>query len=219
MLSFIAEPCGNIYSDFIDVTNRTSDMFTGLISYNCSFTNWEKNVTILYNKTSANCDASVLPSNNKGNKEILNVTCVNITKNAGRDWNFTIHQNSTWNNIFLNETFTVTLKPLPLDVSININISVDPNLTSALVYISNCTDISDPSYLVFRCNDSDTYNYTKLDNCACTCYDLEPGSDYNSALVLLPIPAADMENYYLGNQTLPKSYRTGESERVCMIII
>jgi hypothetical protein len=196
-------------------------MFTGLISYNCSFTNWE-NLTILFDNTSANCYSSVLSPNNTGDKEIVNVTCVNIKNNAGRDWSFKIRRKSIWNETFLNETFIVTLKPLLLNISTNISINVDLNLTSASVFIWNCKDISDPRYLVFRCNDSDTSNNTLPENCTDTCYDLEPGSDYNLSLVLLPIPIADKKydkNNTFEGDSLPKPYRTGESKRVCMIII
>lgn len=168
-------------------------MFTALITYNCS--NIDASKLLIYNETSNSCslsDSLTSPGNST-----VNVTCNNIENNAGRNWTFVLggKENS---QIIINESFTITLKPLPLNTSTKIIIQVHEDLTSASISVLNCTNIAEPEYLVIRCNSSDTSNSTLSSNCTFTCSNLLPGSIYNASLVRLPIPIADKRD---GNET------------------
>jgi hypothetical protein len=200
VLCFIAEMCCNIMSSGINVIQRTSEMFTGLIAYNCSFTN-SNNLTIVYNKTLASCSVSEQFSNDTQNS-IVNVTCNNIVNNAGRDWTFGLNR-TCLDNPIIDELFTITLPPLYLNTT-SFNISEDENFT-AFVVVPDCKKIADPKYLVVRCNSSDMSNNTLSEDCTYTCSDLEAGSIYTASLVRLSIPKADKTN---GNEaTFPEESR------------
>jgi len=174
-------------------------MFTALISCNCSSIN-SSELFIFINETLANnCFI-----NENLNNNTINVTCVSIENNAGRNWTFTLVRMN-----FQNETFTITLEPLSLNLSTNITIEINDNQTSALIFIPNCLNISDPSYLIFRCNNSDLLNNTLSDNCTYICYDLQPGSSYNSSLVRLSIPIVDKNDEMFQEETLHEIYVIG----------
>jgi hypothetical protein len=190
MLFFVAETCANIESNAINVTKRTSTMFTALITYNCSLIN--RSYLLVYNETLDNC--SVTESSVGTENDTVNVTCDNIKNSAGRNLGFGLIRNQS-SQIIKNETFTITLEPLSINTT-SINITIE-NLT-ATIFVPNCGEIADPNYLVFRCNSSDTSNSTLFLNCTLTCSDLEPGSVYNVSLVRLSIPKTDKTD---GNDT------------------
>jgi hypothetical protein len=192
-------------SNGINVTSRTPSSFTALVTYNCSSINSD-DLLVFYNGPQ-----EIYCSINKpfAIDETVEVTCHNIWNNAGRNWTFSLGPQHVYDKIILNQTFTITLTPL----SLHTIIIVYDNLTSASIVMSNCLEISDLQYLVFRCNDSDLSNRTLSNSCTYTCSDLEPGSIYNTSLVRLAIPIADKmqdkHDPFFEEETLNKVYRIG----------
>lgn len=189
-------------SDDIDVIDRTSTMFTGLINSNCSSLNFSELFIYINENLATNCYINEDTSNST-----INITCHSIENHAGRNLTFTLSQR----NIF-NQTFTITLTPLPLSISTNISIEISDDLTSALIFILNCTDISDPEYLIVRCNGSDLSNNTLSDHCTYTCFDLEPGSIYNASLIRLAMPIIDKNGEIFEEDSLEEIYVISERE-------
>jgi hypothetical protein len=208
---FIAEPCNNTRPHAITVTDRNSTMFTGFITYDCSFINWV-NVTVLYNSTLANCFASVHVSNITQKNDTTTVTCNNIQNNAGRNWTFNVLHTSILPGTFINETFTITLEPLPLNNE-SVKRTINEDLTSASFWVPDCEKIADPTYLVFRCNSSNESNDTFLENNCTSMCPVQPGGSYHSVLVQLPIKIADKindTNNTFPQETLDEIYEIGE---------
>ncbi|CAF0928149.1 unnamed protein product [Rotaria sordida] len=186
-------------SNAINVTYRTSSMFTGHVTYNCSTMNISD--LIIYTNTPANCSVLECSSNNE-----INIKCHSIENKAGRDFEFILgmHEN---NQSIINKTFIVTLKPLLLNTSANINITVHENLTSASILVSNCEKIAEPDKLTFKCDSSNQSSESSLINCTHTCVDLQPGSVYEASLILSPIKISDKENDTFPNDTKTEIYR------------
>jgi hypothetical protein len=215
-LLFLAEICDLDESNYINVTDRTSTMFTGLVTYNCSSINSSELFVFVNESPVDDCtvteDFSYAMSDST-----VNVTCQNIFDNAGRDWTFNLGRRFLRSQIIFNQTFTITLAPLSLNSSTNIDITVDENMTSALVFIPNCREISDPQYLVFRCNSSDLSNTDIPSNCTLRCFNLEPGSTYTTSLVRLPIRIADKKedesNNTFPEEMLNQTYNTSNYTR------
>ncbi|CAF0988795.1 unnamed protein product [Rotaria sordida] len=192
-------------SNDIVVKNRTSSMFTALITYNnCSSINSSELFVFVSESVVENCFVTEdIPHNM--DDTIINVTCENIMNKAGRDWTFNIGSKFFHNQIIFNEIFIVTLEPLSLNTSTYIDVMIDKNLTSALIFIPNCADISDIEYLIFRCSDS---NGTLSENCTYTCSNIQFGSIYNLSLVRLPIPIADEDKNFFPEENLYKEFQT-----------
>ncbi|CAF3624077.1 unnamed protein product [Rotaria sordida] len=186
-------------SNAINVTYRTSSMFTGHVTYNCSTMNISD--LIIYTNTPANCSVLECSSNNE-----INIKCHSIENKAGRDFEFILgmHEN---NQSIINKTFIVTLKPLLLNTSANINITVHENLTSASILVSNCEEIAEPDKLTFKCDSSNQSSESSLINCTHTCVDLQPGCVYEASLILSPIKISDKENDTFPNDTKTEIYR------------
>ncbi|CAF1109686.1 unnamed protein product [Rotaria sordida] len=186
-------------SNAINVTYRTSSMFTGHVTYNCSTMNISD--LIIYTNTPANCSVLECSSNNE-----INIKCHSIENKAGRDFEFILgmHEN---NQSIINKTFIVTLKPLLLNTSANINITVHENLTSASILVSNCEEIAEPDKLTFKCDSSNQSSESSLINCTHTCVDLQPGCVYEASLILSPIKISDKENDTFPNDTKTETYR------------
>jgi hypothetical protein len=187
---FPAEVCT---TDDINVTHRTSTMFTALVTYNCSSINSSELFIFPDDNQIIDCNITQDFPEDMTNSAVT-VTCNNIEKNAGRDWTFILGPTLFDSQIILNQTFSVTLEPLSLSTSTNISTTIHDDLSSASFLIDNCTEIVDPKYLVFRCNTSDLSNKSLSSNCTYTCYYLEPGSIYNASLVRLPVPIVDKAN-------------------------
>jgi hypothetical protein len=215
-LLFLAEICDLDESNYINVTDRTSTMFTGLVTYNCSSINSSELFVFVNESPADNCIVTKDFSNAMSNSTVY-VTCQDIPDNAGRDWTFDLRRTLFRSQVILNQTFTITLEPLSLPLSTNITITVDENMTSALVSIHDCEKISDPQYLVFRCNSSIPSNTNLSSDCELTCFNLEPGSTYTTSLVRLPIRIADKKEDESDNtfpeETLNHTYTTGNYTR------
>ncbi|CAF3180651.1 unnamed protein product [Rotaria sp. Silwood2] len=177
-------------SNGFTVKVRTSSMFTALIIYNCSSINSSELFVFVNGLDANNCIVTEDISDNM-NYTTVNVTCDNIMNNAGRDWTFNMGQKFSDSQTIFNEIFIVTLVPLSLNGSTSIDVTISEDLTSALIFIPNCTDICDVAYLMVHCNDSDLSNQTLLNSCTHTCSNIQPGSIYNFSLVRLPIRIVD----------------------------
>ncbi len=207
----LAEICSPDISNGINVINRTSTMFIALINYNCSSIN-SSELFVFVNEISVNnCYINEEISDNINNSTI-NVRCHSIQNNAGRNWTFTLGGKNFHNRIILNSTFVITLEPLSLNISTNISIEINDNLRSASVFIPNCLNISDPEYVIFRCNSSDLSNNTLEENCTYTCFHLEPGSISNASLVRLSIPIVDKIGNRFEEESLYTIYITGKNK-------
>jgi hypothetical protein len=203
---FLAEICNPDKSNGIKVIDRTSSSFTALISYNCSLINPSELVIFVNETLAQNCYTNEDIFNN----HIINMTCDSIENNAGRNWSFTIGRRDSRDQIILNATFTITLTPLSLTTSTNITVDIDNDVKLAEIFISNCLDISDLEFLIFRCNSSDLSNNTLSDNCTYTCSNLESGSIYHASLIRLPIPIADENGNTFEEESLHRNYITRE---------
>jgi hypothetical protein len=201
------EICGPDISNVINVINRTSTMFTALINYNCSSINSSELFVFMNGILLNNCYI-----NKNVNNNTINVTCNSIENHAGRNLTFTLSQINFLHEIIFNETFTITLEPLSLYISTNISIEIHNDLTSASIFILNCLNISDPEYVIIRCNSFDLSNNTLSDNCTYTCYDLEPGSIYNASLIRLAIPIIDKNDEIFKEEILDEIYIIGENK-------
>ena len=186
-------------------------MFEALIAYNCTL-NEPSDLSIIVNDMEV--DHCLIA--NEFSNDTITVLCEKIQNNAGRNWTFTVGSKHVSSQLILNETFTITLAPLSLQAATNISITVDPDLTSARVYIPNCHAISSSEYLLVRCgNSSDLFNnHTLSDSCEFTCSDLIPGSIYEASLIRLEIPIADKEDddheNTFAEETLTEIYRIGK---------
>ncbi|CAF3021147.1 unnamed protein product [Rotaria sp. Silwood2] len=194
--------CSPKESNVINVTERTSSMFTALITYDCSF----MNVSDLKvdSNTSANCSTNQSLSNDNSSSEV-NVTCHNIENKAGRNFEFTLSQNNS--NQFINTTtFNVTLKPLPLNTWADITITVDTNLTSASISILNCEKIAEQEKFMFACDSSNKSSMSSLINCSHKCVNLLPGSSYEASLIRLPITIDDKKDDTFPEENITRKY-------------
>ena len=192
--------CGTDILNGINVTVRTPSSFTALVTYNCSSIN-PSDLSVLFGTTNAvGCYIVRYISDSRK----VSVTCNNIWNNAGRNWTFSLISHSV-----LNQTFTITLAPLSLNMYTNI---VHDNLTSASIFIPNCDKICDPKYLVFRCNNSDLSNTPLSNDCTFTCFDLKPGSIYQTSLVRSALPIADKNNSIFEEEILNNTYRIGKNK-------
>ena len=199
----------------MNVTSRTSEMFTALIRYNCTLDN-APYVVPHDNNTSDNCSVTMPPSNTE--KFDVIVTCSDILNYAGRDWHFGLIGNSTSQTV-LNASFTITFEPLPLNET-DIKITPHENFTATIV-IPDCEKIADLKYLQLLCDTSKPMNSSISSNCMVTCSNLIPGSDNVASLIRLPIPIADQESEH---RTFPgdsknETYRIGGYHCVNKIII
>jgi hypothetical protein len=88
----------------------------------------------------------------------------------------------------------------------------------ASISIPDCMEISDPKYLVVRCNISDLSNNTLSNNCTYTCSNLEPGSIYTASLIRLPIPIADENDHAFDEESINETYRIGEYEYIFTLL-
>ncbi len=201
---FVAETCATKGSNAINVTNRTSEMFTALINYNCSLIDLPEILT--YNGTSDHCSVTISASDTEN--RTIDVTCNDIVNYAGRNWVFDLIGNSS-SQIVQNETFIITLEPLPLNED-SFNITVNEDFTATVV-VPGCEKIADLKYLIFLCNSSDMLNRTFSSNCTITCPDLTPGSINDAWLIRLPIPIADqaIENGTFPENSTNKKYIIG----------
>jgi hypothetical protein len=182
----------------MNVTDRTSTMFTALIDYNCSLTDPPK--ILPHNSTSNSCSAIISSSDTRN--RTVDVTCNDIDNYAGRNWIFDLIGNSS-SQIVQDETFTITFEPLALNES-SFNITPSEDFT-ARVDVPDCEKIADLQYLVFRCNSSDMSNSKLPPNCTFTCSYSIPGSINEASLVRLPIPIADQT---IDNGTFPENSTT-----------
>lgn len=179
-------------------------MFTALITYNCSLISLPELKEL--NNTHNCSKPEVFPGIDN---RTINVTCDNIKHFAGRNFAFSLSGNESIQYI-PSETFIITLHPLSLNTTTIIEKETQ-NLTTTFE-VPNCTEIVDPKYLIFRCDNSDTLNRTLPSNCTVKCSDRVAGSDYNALLVRLAVPIADKTE---GNDTTfreqieSEPYKTG----------
>ncbi|CAF3898085.1 unnamed protein product, partial [Rotaria sp. Silwood1] len=129
-------------SNGIIVQDRTSSMFIGFITYNCSSINSSELFVFVNESNVENCIVTADISDNM-NYTIVSITCDNIMNNAGRNWTFSIGKKISDVQIIFNEIFIVTLAPLSLNASTYINVTIVEDLEDALIFIPNCTDICD----------------------------------------------------------------------------
>jgi hypothetical protein len=190
----------------VNITDRTSFSFTAFITYNCSSTD-RYYLTVIFNETESACYSYPMYFSNF---KTFIIECHYIPNNAGRNWTFSIVDNTFSYPVILNETVTVTLIPLSLTTSTNITIDIDDHFTSADIFIPNCLDITDPKYLIFRCNSSDLSNNTLSDNCTYICSNLELGSIYHASLIRLPIPIVDENNNTFELESIHTIYMTSK---------
>jgi hypothetical protein len=188
----------------MNVTDRTSTMFTALIDYNCSLIDLPK--IFSYDSTSDNCSVDI--SSSDTSNRTVNVTCNDIVNYAGRNWVFELIGNSN-SQIVQNETFTITFEPLALNET-SFNITPSEDFTARAV-VPDCEKIADLQYLVFRCNSSDMSNSKLPPNCTFTCSYSIPGSINEASLVRLPIPIADqtIDNGTFPENSINKTYIIG----------
>ncbi|CAF4983536.1 unnamed protein product, partial [Rotaria sp. Silwood1] len=190
--------CAPIESNPINVTYRTSSMFTAIITYDCPSMNLSS--LEIHNKTPANCSHTEGFSNDDSTSNVK-VTCHSIENKAGRNFEFVLSQHER--NQFINTTtFIVTLAPLFLNISANITITVDTNLTSALISVSDCEEIAEPDKLMFECDSSNELNGSRSTNCTYICVGVQPGSFYQASLIRLNITQID------NNETFPQEIKT-----------
>lgn len=201
----VAEICAANLSIGIDVINRTSSMFDGWITYNCSSIEISA-LSIFVNEL----EVDFCSITNGSVNETINILCENIEKHAGRNWTFTIGSTNVSNQLIVNETFHVTLTPLSLPNATNISLTVHPDLTSAFVSIPNCGSIAASSYLLFQC--SNTSDFVYLDACQANCSNLIPGSIYEASLLRLPIPIVDRANETFPDEIVGTIYRIGNEQ-------
>ena len=199
---FVAKKCIHNGSDSVNVTHRTSSMFTVLIHYNCSINGPVE--LLIFNGSASNCSKPVLV-NGTENKTV-DVTCPMIENFAGRTLVFSLSENSS-QPVIQNETFAITLEPLSPNKT-NITYSVDESLV-AKFSVSNCEKIADVRYLAFRCNSSDKSNSTLSSDCTFQCVDLEPGSFPVASLVRLPIPKDGNNKTLFPEEIFDMPYQTG----------
>lgn len=199
---FLAEIC---VLNNINIINRTSTMFTGYISYNCSSIN-SSELFVFVNETLIE---TCYINNDLFEYNLINITCNQIENYAGRNWIFTIKQINNYSQIIFNQTFIITLKPISLQFLTNISIEFNNNLTLASIFIPNCWQISNLEYLIIHCNNFDILNESISDNCLFICSNIQPGSIYQSLLIRLPIPIIDQINKTFDEEILFINYQTG----------
>lgn len=204
------EICAVKMPNGINVIDRTSSTFIASVSYNCSSIDSSK-LSIWVNGTTRN-KCSVMKNDVKNG--LINVTCDRIHNNAGQHWILTIGgRSSDHPQVILNKTLTITLSPLNLNRSINVVVKMNAHLNSASISVVNCLNITNPEYLIFRCNTSDPLKNIVSTNCTYTCSNIEAGSILNSSFIRLPIPIADDNNKTFPEETFQLISFTGKYER------
>ena len=153
-------------SNGIDVIDRESSSFISLISYNCSLMN-STDLSIWVNQIEVDY---CLIIRNELNRNMINVTCHSIENQAGQNWSFIIGgKNFDDEQIIINESLTITLKPLYLNTSTKINVEIDIDLNLARIFVLNCLNITNIEYVVVRCNSSDPSTNNHSNNCPYIC--------------------------------------------------
>ena len=193
------------------MTSRTSTSFEALIRYNCSFINSTDLSIALSSPRSGNC---ALLDNRRSENTIITVRCENIQKNAGRNVTFEIFPKGE-NDQIINVTGTITLKPLELNDPILNYEFISRNATSVSHSVRNCLDISELSYLHYRCGNASDSTLTpqiSSNDCLLVCQGLTPGTDYTLEFIRSPIPYIDDPGNSSSGQSRNISARTGEKE-------
>ena len=193
-------------SNGIDVIDRESSSFISLISYNCSLMN-STDLSIWVNQIEVDY---CLIIRNELNRNMINVTCHSIENQAGQNWSFTIGgKNFDDEQIIINESLTITLKPLCLNTSTKINVEIDIDLNLARIFVLNCLNITNVEYVVVRCNNSDPSTNNHSNNCTYICSNIQSGSILNSSLIRLSIPIIDQRNETFPEENLQILYVIG----------
>ncbi|CAF1288660.1 unnamed protein product [Adineta steineri] len=183
----IVKICDGDQSIDIKIVSRTSNTFKCQISYDCELKNHANTLAIFKDdKIVIQCTVKkVAPTGEEKTK--FEIACNLITGYAGKDWKFVLGNKSGVNPTIGNETFIITLDPLLLAKRPNFDITLDEVITSASIFIPDCSHISETKYLNFQCSSDDDVKKPVTDTCQVTC-PVKPDSTYNISLIRRPIP-------------------------------
>ncbi|CAF3662355.1 unnamed protein product [Rotaria sp. Silwood1] len=195
--------CDLVQSNPIKVLSRTSTKFVCHITYNC-FINNSYSLAVFHNDSIVS-KFKVKPVSRDKDKTIVEVTCENITDNAGRKWAFVFGSKGGYDQTIKNQTFVITLEPLPLKNLLSFDGALNDDLTSATIFVPGCEQVTEAtSFLTFHCSNDDNGNRFLSDKCTFMC-PVTSDSVYNMTLVRLPIPIYD--GIESSNQTFPVDQR------------
>ncbi|CAF0816273.1 unnamed protein product [Adineta steineri] len=162
-------------------------MFKCQIVYDCELKNHTNTLAIFKDgEIVSQCTMRKVAATGK-EKTKLEITCNLITGYAGKDWKFVLGSKSGVNPTIGNETFIITLDPLLLTKLPSFDITLDEEITSASIFIPDCSHISETKYLNFQCSSDDDVKKLVTDACQVTC-PVKSDSTYNISLIRLPIP-------------------------------
>ncbi|CAF0856706.1 unnamed protein product [Adineta steineri] len=130
-------------------------MFKCQIVYDCELKNHTNTLAIFKDgEIVSQCTMRKVAATGK-EKTKLEITCNLITGYAGKDWKFVLGSKSGVNPTIGNETFIITLDPLLLTKLPSFDITLDEEITSASIFIPDCSHISETKYLNFQCSSDD----------------------------------------------------------------